>query len=37
MAVIAALHDPLTIFLGNDLANMVTPDDDSADGWSAGV
>jgi hypothetical protein len=31
MAVIAALHDPLAIFLTNDLANVVPPDDDRAD------
>jgi hypothetical protein len=27
VTIIAALHDPLTIFLANDLPDMVTPDD----------
>jgi len=31
MAVIAALHDPLTVLLADDLAHMVTPDDDGSD------
>jgi hypothetical protein len=31
MAIIAALHDPLTILLADDLADVVTPYDDSPD------
>jgi hypothetical protein len=31
MAVVAALYDPLTILLSDDLADMVTPDDDRPD------
>jgi hypothetical protein len=31
MAIIAALHDPLTIPLTDDLADVVTPYDDSPD------
>jgi hypothetical protein len=34
MAVVTALHDPLTIFLADDLADVVTPDDDGPDRWS---
>jgi hypothetical protein len=30
MTIVAALNDPLAIFLANDLAYMVTPNDDSA-------
>jgi hypothetical protein len=31
VAVIAALHDPLTILLADDPADVVTPDDDGPD------
>jgi hypothetical protein len=31
MAVIAALHDPLTVVVADDLAHVVTPDDDGSD------
>ena len=31
MAVIAALHDPLTVLVADDLAHVVTPDDDGSD------
>jgi hypothetical protein len=31
MAVVAALHDPLTILLSDDFADVVTPDDDGPD------
>jgi hypothetical protein len=31
MAVVAALDDPLTILLADDLADVVTPDDDGPD------
>jgi hypothetical protein len=31
MAIVAALHDPLAIFLPDDLADVVSPDDDCAD------
>jgi hypothetical protein len=37
MTVVAALHDPLTVLLTNDLADVVTPDDDCANGRSTGV
>ena len=37
MTVVAALHDPLAVLLTNDLADVVTPDDDSTDGWTTGV
>jgi hypothetical protein len=30
MTVIAALYDPLVVFLADDLSDMGTPDDDSA-------
>jgi hypothetical protein len=31
MAVVAALDDPLTILVADDLADVVTPDDDGPD------
>jgi hypothetical protein len=31
MAVIAALHDPLTVLVADDLAHVVTPDHDGSD------
>jgi hypothetical protein len=31
MAVIAALHDPLTVLVADDLADVVTPDDNRSD------
>jgi hypothetical protein len=31
MAVVAALHDPLTILVADDLADVMTPDDDGPD------
>jgi hypothetical protein len=31
VAVIATLDDPLTILVADDLADMVTPDDDGPD------
>jgi hypothetical protein len=31
MAVVATLHDPLTLLLADDLAYVVTPDDDGPD------
>jgi len=37
MTVVAALHDPLAVLLTNDLTDVVTPDDDRANGRSAGV
>jgi hypothetical protein len=37
MAVIAALHDPLTILVADDLADVVTPDDDGPDRRSTGI
>jgi hypothetical protein len=37
MAVITALHYPLTVLLGDDLADVVTPDDDGSDGWATGI
>jgi len=37
MTVVAALHYPLTVLLTNDLADVVTPDDDCANGRSTGV
>ena len=37
VAVIAALHDPLTVLLADDLADVVTPDDDGPDGWATGI
>jgi hypothetical protein len=37
MTVIAALHDPLTILMTDDLANVVTPDNDRTNGWAAGI
>jgi hypothetical protein len=37
MAVVAALHDPLTILVADDLADVVTPDDDGPDRWSTGI
>jgi hypothetical protein len=37
MAVVAALDDPLTILVADDLADMVTPDDDSPNGRPPGV
>jgi len=37
MAVVAALHDPLTVLLADDFADVVTPDHDSPDRWAAGI
>jgi hypothetical protein len=37
MAVVAALHDPLTILVADNLADVVTPDHDSPDRWAAGI
>jgi hypothetical protein len=37
MTVIAALYDPLTVLVSDDLADMVTPDDDCANGWATGI
>jgi len=34
MAIVTALHDPLTILVADDLADVVTPDDDGPDRWS---
>jgi hypothetical protein len=31
MAVVAALHDPPTILVADDLADVVTPDNDGPD------
>jgi hypothetical protein len=31
MAVVSTLHDPLTVLVADDLAYMVTPDDDGPD------
>jgi hypothetical protein len=37
MAVIAALHDPMTVFVTDYLADMVTPNHDGTDGRAARV
>lgn len=37
MAVIAALHDPLTVFVTDNLADMVTPNHDGTDRRTASV
>jgi len=37
MAVIAALDNPLAVLLADDLTDMVTPDDDRANGRAAGI
>ncbi len=37
MTVIAALHDPLAVFLADNLADVVAPDHDSADARTAGI
>src|SRR6516165_4640152 len=37
MRVIAALHQPLTIFAANDLADVVSPDDDNANGRTTSI
>jgi hypothetical protein len=37
MTVVAALHDPLTVLLTNDLADVVAPDDDCPNGWTTCV
>jgi hypothetical protein len=37
MAVIAALHDPLTILVADDLAYVVTPNNDGAHGGTTCV
>jgi hypothetical protein len=37
MTVITALHDPLTILMADDLANVVTLDNDCTNGWAAGI
>lgn len=35
--VVAALHDPLAVLLAYDLANVVAPNNDRADGRAAGI
>ena len=35
VAVVTALHDPLTVLVANDFAHVVPPDDDGADGRTA--
>ncbi|MBR0798284.1 hypothetical protein JQ615_23130 [Bradyrhizobium jicamae] len=37
MAVVSALHDPLTVLLPYDLADVVPPNDDCADRWATCV
>ena len=37
MAIITALHDPLTVFVADDFAYVVTPDDNSTNGGPACV
>jgi hypothetical protein len=37
MTVIAALHDPLAILVADDLADVVTPDDNGPDRRSARI
>src|SRR5215471_9095639 len=37
MRVIAALHQPLTILAANDLADVVFPDDDNANGRTTSI
>jgi hypothetical protein len=37
MAVVPTLHDPLTVLVADDLADVVTPDDDGPDGWATGI
>jgi hypothetical protein len=37
MAVVSALHDPLTVFLADDFADVVTPDHDCTDRWATGI
>jgi hypothetical protein len=37
MTIIAALNDPLTILLADDLADMVPPHDDRTNRWTASV
>jgi hypothetical protein len=37
MTVIAALHDPLTVQLANDVTDVVRPNHDRANGWASGI
>jgi hypothetical protein len=37
IAVVAALHDPLTVQLANDLTDVVRPNHDRANGGSSGI
>jgi hypothetical protein len=37
MAVVTTLHDPLTIFLADDFADVVTPDNDCSHRWATGI
>jgi hypothetical protein len=37
MTVIAALHNPLTVLLADDLADVVTPDDNRANSRTTSV
>ncbi len=37
VAIVAALHDPLTAILADDLADVMTPDNDRADRRSTGI
>jgi hypothetical protein len=37
MTIVAALYDPLTVLVADDLADVVTPDDDRANSWTPGI
>ena len=37
MTIVAALYDPSTVLVADDLADVVTPDDDRANGWATGI
>jgi hypothetical protein len=37
MAIVAAIHDPLSVFATDDPAHMVRPDNDGSDGRATGI
>jgi len=37
VAVVAALYDPLTVLVADDLADVMTSDDDRTNGWATGI
>jgi hypothetical protein len=37
MPIVSAPHDPVTVFLSHNLADVMAPDDDSTNGRTTGI